>query len=147
MREVVVAFLCGALVAARGAFWHEKEQSQKFSEALKLLKSGEFATAYSRAMAAYKHQEPSIAIWELSHLIALEQDEVKSGFGTNGSLAGLMLTHARLAKLYHQEGREAEAITNADEAISYMRKLPRPDTTATNLPTLLVRLKEFDDHE
>jgi spore cortex formation protein SpoVR/YcgB (stage V sporulation) len=147
MRELVIAFLLGALVAAGGAFWYEDRQTQDFAQALKLLKSGEYATAYTRAMAAYRQEEPSIAIWELNHLVALEQEDLKLGLETNGAMAGLMLTHARLAKLYRQEGREAEARTNASEAITMMRGLPRPDTSVSNLTTLLVRLEEFDARE
>jgi hypothetical protein len=52
-----------------------------------------------------------------------------------------------LAKLYHQKGLEAEAVTNADKAIALMRRLPRPDTNVTNLTTLLVRLQTFDARE
>jgi|SRR5579862_3034414 len=147
MRELVIAFLSGALVAAGAAVWYETRQTQDFAQALKLLKSGEFATAYTRAMSAYRQEEPSIAIWELSHLVALEQENLKLGLETNGAVAGLMLTHARLAKLYHQESREAEAGTNADKAIAFMRTLPRPDTSVTNLTALLLRLQEFDARE
>ncbi|HLH52350.1 MAG TPA: hypothetical protein VKY92_01845 [Verrucomicrobiae bacterium] len=129
---------CGAAV------WYETRQTQDFAQALKLLKSGELATAYTRAMSAYRQEEPSIAIWELSHLVALEQENLELGLETNGAVAGLMLTHARLAKLYHQEGREAEAQTNADEAISLMRKLPKPDAMVTKMAMLLIRLQSFD---
>jgi hypothetical protein len=147
MRELVIAFLLGALVAAGAAVWYETKQTQDFAQALKILKSGEYATAYTRAMSAYRKEQPGVAIWELSHLVALEQENLKIGFETNEVLAGLMLTHARLAKLYHQEGQEDPAGTNANEAISIMRRLPRPDQTVTNLTTLLVRLEEFDGRE
>lgn len=147
MRDLVIAFLLGTLIVAGGAFWYETKQSEDFAKALKLLKAGELATAYTRAMAAYRDEDPRIAIWELTHLIALEQEDLKLGLETNGALAGLMLTHARLARLYHQQGREVEAQTNADEAISFMRKLPGPDTAVTNLAGLLARLQELDDRE
>lgn len=39
MRELVIAFLLGALVAAGAAVWYETKQTQDFAQALKLLKS------------------------------------------------------------------------------------------------------------
>ncbi len=147
MRNLLIGFLAGAVIVGGTAFWCEIKHTQEFGQALKLLKSGEEASAYTRAMSAYRDGDPSIAIWELTHLVALEKEELDLGVQTNGPLAELMLTHARLAKLYHHQGREAEAQTNADEAICFMRKLPRPDTTVTNLATLLVRLQEFDARE
>lgn len=147
MRDLLLAFFLGAIIVGGAAFWYETRQRDEFSRALKLLKSEGYATAYVRAMAAYRDEEPTIAIWELTHLAALEQEEVKLGVETKGASAGLMLTYARLAKLYHQQGHEAAAETNAAQAIFYMRTLPRPDTTVTNLPTLLARLQEFDARE
>lgn len=147
MRDLIIAFLLGALVAAGGAFWYEAKQREQFAQALKLLRSGEEATAYTRAMSAYRDEDPKIAIWELTHLVAIEKENLNLGLETNGELAGLMLTHARLARLYHQEGREAEAQTNADEAMVLMGKLHKPDPAITNMATLLVRLRDFDDGE
>ena len=100
MRDLFVAFLLGALVAAGGAFWHETRQTEEFRRALRLLKSGEEATAYSRAMAAYRQEEPSIAIWELNKLVSVEQENLNLNLETNATRMGLMLTHARLAKLF-----------------------------------------------
>jgi hypothetical protein len=59
MRDLVIAFLSGALIVAGGAFWYETKRTEQVVEALKLLKSGEEATAYSRAMSAYWNEKVS----------------------------------------------------------------------------------------
>ena len=147
MRDLLLAFFLGVLIAGGVAAWYEINQMNQVSNSLKLLKSGEYAAAYTRAMSAYRQEQPAIAIWELTHLLQTEHDELELGIDRRASLTELMLTHARLAKLYQQQGQEAQAQTNAQQAISFMQQLPKPDTTVTNLPSLLARLQEFDARE
>ncbi len=67
MRLTVFSFLAGALIAGVGVFYYMAKDSV---DSAMLFALGDGATAHTRAMQAYQHEEPSIAIWELRHLAA-----------------------------------------------------------------------------
>ena len=142
MRETIIAFILGTLLAAAGVFVHMMKQEQKV---LSIFKEGESARAAQRAKQAYQHEEPAIAIWELRHLVDVQTDKFrKEQVHTNEARAVLLITRARLAKLYHEQGREAEAQSNAQIAIKLLEAFSRTNNTVMNLPTLLEHLGRTD---
>src|SRR5215210_4029998 len=115
MREIFIAFILGALLAGSGVFLYMTNDSQQM---LSTFEEAESARAAIRAKQAYQHEEPTIAIWELRHLADMQTDELRQEqVYTNEVRAALLMTRARLAKLYHEQGRESEAQTNAQIAI------------------------------
>ena len=142
MREIVIAFVVGGLIAGAAVFCYMAKESH---QTLSVFEGTEHAHARSRAMQAYQHEEPAVAIWELRHLADLEAEELHQGtVYTNEARAALLMTRARLARLYHHEGREPEAQTNANLAILLLNELSPTNSTVTNLTTLLERLQRTD---
>jgi hypothetical protein len=138
MRELLVAFIVDAVLAGAGVFLFIARESQQTQSVFQGARS---AYAMSRAMQAYQHEEPAVAVWELRHLADMQSEELRDErVHTNEVRAALLMTRARLAKLYHEQGREPEAQTNAQMAIA----LPGTNTTVTNLPSLLDRLRQTD---
>src|SRR6267154_5291824 len=112
MREIVIALVLGALMAGVGVFWYMAKESQ---QTLSIFEGAEFARASSRAMQAYQHEEPAIAIWELRHLADMEAEQLRrERVTTNEVKVAMLITRARLAKLYLQQRLELEAQTNAN---------------------------------
>lgn len=142
MREILIAFTLGALLAGAGVFFYISWESQQFRT---IFEGAEAARASTRAKQAYQHEEPAIAVWELRHLADLQTEELrKERVATNEIRAGLMMTRARLAKLYNQQGREAEAQTNANIAIRLLNEMAKTNPTVTNLATLLEHIQRSD---
>jgi hypothetical protein len=142
MREIVFVLVFGVLLGGAAAFLYMSKESE---QTLKNIEGAESARADSRAMQAYQHEDPAIAIWELRHLADRQAEEVrKERTYTNEAKAALLMTRARLAKLYHEQGREREAQTNAQIAISMLSAFPGTNATVTNLPSLLERLRQTD---
>ncbi len=142
MREVIISLFLGALLAGTGVFLY---MSKKSEQTLEIFEGAESAHAESRAMQAYQHEDHAIAIWELRHLADRQAEEVrKERVYTNEARAALLMTRARLAKLYQEQGRESEAQTNAQIAVSMLSAFPGTNTTVTNLASLLERLRETD---
>lgn len=120
--------------------------SKNFDRKLTALEDAKSTATTSRAMQAYQHEDPAIAIWELRHLADSEGEELRrETVYTNAAKAELLMTRARLAKLYHAQGRDPEAQTNAQIAISLLSGFPGNRTTATNLESLLKFVRETDD--
>ena len=143
MRDMIFALIFGLLLGGIVMFAYV---SKKFEQNLKIFESAESAGATSRAMQAYQHEDPAIAIWELRHLADIEGEHLRrEGVYTNAAKAALLMTRARLAKLYHAQGKEPEAQTNAQIAISLLSGFPGNRTTATNLESLLEFLRATDD--
>ena len=143
MRNIVF-LLTGALFAGAGVFIFMAKDTER---ALTLFQTAECARASSRAMQAYQHEEPGIAVWELHHLADIETEYLQRGggdYGSNGMKSALMVTRSRLAKLYHQQGRKAEAQTNANAAIQLFSELAATNASVTNLESLLECLSRAD---
>ncbi len=142
MRDMTFALIFGVLLGAIGMFFYVSSRCER---TLKIFEGSESATATSRAMQAYQHEDPAIAIWELRHLADREADELRrERVYTNSAKASLLMTKARLARLYHEQGKDPEAQTNAQTAISLLREFPGNNTTATNLESLLEFLRATD---
>src|SRR5690348_4553955 len=143
MRDMIFALIFGLLLGGIATFAY---LSKIYEQRLKNLEAVESTVATSRAMQAYQNEEPAIAIWELRHLADLEAQQLhQEHVYTNAAKAALLMTRARLAKLYHAQGKEPEAQTNAQSAISLLRGFPGNRTTATNLESLLEFVRETDD--
>ena len=141
MREILIALFV-ALLAGVGVFLYMEKESD---QTLKIFEGAESSRAYSRAMQAYQHEAPAIAIWELSHLAERLTEEVRQErVYTNEAKATLLMTRARLAKLYHERGKEHEAQTNAQIAISMLSAFRGTNTTVTNLASLLEHLRQSE---
>jgi hypothetical protein len=123
-------------------FFYTSKQSER---TLKIFAGAESAGATRRAMQAYQHEDPAVAIWELRHLADREAEELRrERVYTNAATAALLMTRARLARLYHEQGKDPEAETNAQLAIALLRGFPGNNTTATNLDSLLEFLRATD---
>lgn len=86
-----------------------------------------------------------IAIWELRHLADVQAEELRAGrTDTNAAAAALLMTRARLAKIYQEQGRTAEAQTNAQLALKLLGGLPVPSRKITNMETLLENVRKTD---
>src|SRR5690349_21490881 len=143
MRDMIFALIFGVLLGGIVMFAY---MSKKFEQNLKSLEGVESARAASRAMQAYQHEDPAIAIWELRHLAESEGEQLRrERIYTNAAKAALLMTRARLAKLYHARGKDPEAKTNAQIAISLLLGFPGNRTTATNLDSLLEFVRATDD--
>jgi hypothetical protein len=142
MRDMIFALIFGALLGGTGAFLYMSKKSER---AIKIFEAAESAGATDRAMQGYQHEDPAIAIWELRHLADREAEQLRrERVYTNAAKAALLMTRARLAKLYHEQGKEPEAQTNAQIAISLLRGFPGNNTTATNLSSLLDFVRATD---
>jgi hypothetical protein len=88
-----------------------------------LLKFTELGEAEARASQAYQHESSPVAIYALSEALEAEQETAQSGgtpFLSKQSLSmDLMLTHARLAKLYRKTGRTNLSAQHLAEALKY----------------------------
>ncbi len=139
---MIFALIFGALLGGMGVFLYMSKKSER---TIKILENGESADATGRAMQAYQHEDPAIAIWELRHLADREAEQIRrERIYTNAAKAALLMTRARLARLYQKQGKEPEAQTNAQVAISLLREFPGNNTTATNLAGLLEFLRATD---
>lgn len=140
---MIFALVFGLLLGGIALFAY---MSKKLERDLKVFEGAESAAATSRAMQAYQHEDPAIAIWELRHLADSEGEQLRrEHVYTNAAKAALLMTRARLAKLYHAQGKDPEAQTNAQIAISLLAGFPGNRTTATNLESLLEFLRQTDD--
>ncbi len=112
------------------------------SEFIKLGETGE------RAFSAYRHETKAVAIDELSqYLAALQKAEDTPGLAAympkGGLSSDMMLTHARLAKLYaetNQPGLSTQQIAQALECA----KTAGPWSSATNWTVLEQRVARID---
>jgi len=139
---MIFALIFGALLGGTGVFFYISKKSER---AIKIFEDAESAGATGRAMQAYQHEDPATAIWELRHLADREGERLRrERVYTNAAKAALLMTRARLAKLYYDQGKEPEAQTNAQIAISLLRGFPGNNTTATNLSSLLEFLRATD---
>jgi hypothetical protein len=142
MRKFIIGLILGALLAVFGMFFY---MENLLEDTVKTLNEAEIAKAHSQAMQAYQHEAPNIAIWELRHLADIETDQLQhERVYTNEIRGSLIVTRARLAKLYHGEGLENEAQTNAQIAISLLKTYSGKQTV-TNLTSLLDHLQEADE--
>jgi hypothetical protein len=142
MRDMIFALIFGALLGGTGVFLYMSKKSER---AIKVFEDAHSAVATGRAMQAYQHEDASIAIWELRHLADREAEQLRrERVYTNAAKTELLMTRARLAKLYRDQGKEPEAQTNAQIAISLLRELPGNNSTATNLSSLLEFLRATD---
>lgn len=142
MRDMIFALIFGALLGGMGVFWYLSKKSER---AINRFAAAESADATGRAMQAYQHEDPAIAIWELRHLAEREAEQLRQErVYTNAAKAALLMTRARLARLYHEQGKEPEAQTNAQIAISLLSGFPGNNATATNLSSLLEFLRATD---
>jgi len=142
MRDMIFALIFGLLLGGTGVFLYMSKKSQR---AINSFQAAESADATGRAMQAYQHEDPAIAIWELRHLADREAEQLRQELVyTNAAKAELLMTRARLARLYHEQGKEPEAQTNAQLAISLLREFPGNNATATNLSSLLEFLRATD---
>ena len=145
MHKILAALAAGTVIGGLAAWCYvTKEWEDVFPE----FTRPEYDHAYKRAMQAYYQQEPRIAIWELAHLATLQEELLgRERVHTNELRASLVLTRARLARLYTQTDKQPEAATNAGIAIHLLSGFSGTNTLATNLPTLLEHLQRFDDRE
>ena len=142
MRDMIFALIFGLLLGGTGVFLYMSKKSQR---AIHSFQAAESANATGRAMQAYQHEDPAIAIWELLHLADREAEQLRQELVyTNAAKAELLMTRARLARLYLEQGKELEAQTNAQLAISLLREFPGNNATATNLSSLLEFLRVTD---
>lgn len=142
MRDMIFALIFGVLLGGLGVFLFMSMQSER---TVKVLEGAAATSATRRAMQAYQHENPPIAIWELHHLADLEAEQVRrERVYTNEARAALLMTRARLARLYHEQGNDPAAQTNSQIAISLLRDFPGNNTTATNLESLLEFLRLTD---
>ena len=142
MRDMIFALVFGALLGGMAVFLYMSNKSER---TIKTLEGRESASATDRAMQAYQHEQPDIAIWELRHLADREAEQLRrERVYTNAAKAALLMTRTRLARLYHEQGKEPQAQTNAQLAISLLRGFPGNNTTATNLESLLEFLRATD---
>ena len=142
MRDMIFALIFGALLGGTGLYLYMSKNSER---TIGSFQTAESAGATGRAMQAYQHEEPAIAIWELRHLADREGEQLRrEPVYTNAAKAELLMTRARLAKLYHEQGKELEAQTNAQIAIDLLRGFPGNNATATNLSSLLEFLRATD---
>jgi hypothetical protein len=142
MRDMIFALIFGVLLGGMAVFFYMSSQSER---TVNNFAGAQSAGATSRAMQAYQHEDPAIAIWELRHLADREAEQLRrERVYTNAATAALLMTRARLARLYHEQGKDPEAQTNAQLAISLLRGFPGNNTTATNLESLLEFLRATD---
>ena len=138
----VFSFFAGALLGGSGVCYF---MSRTFDQTLALLALGDAAKAEVRAMVAYQHEKPVVAIWELRQFIESQRERVRRNPTESRELqAGLFLAYGRLAKLYAQEGRDIDADANAKLAIGIYREIFPTKTTITNLSTLLELIQRLD---
>ena len=141
MREIVISFIIGALIGAGALIYYD---SQSTATALQLLKLGEAATAETRALQAYQHEEPAIAIWEMRHLIDLLTEHLEIGADTPKSLQfQLFLAHGRLASLYARQHDDALCSVHADKALGFYRG-SYPTNQIVGVKGLLELIGQFD---
>ncbi len=139
---MIFALIFGVLLGGLCVFLFMSMQSER---SIKTFEDVEAAAATRRAMEAYQHEDPVIAIWELRHLADREAEQFRhEHVYTNQAKAALLMTRARLARLYHQQGNEPAAQTNSEIAISLLREFPGNNSTATNLESLLEFLRLTD---
>jgi hypothetical protein len=143
MPVAIMSFIVGAMIAGAGVwYWmaHETEQT------IGLLALGEASKNEARAMKAYQHEPSSVAIWEFRHLAEMQSEYLRRQVGDPLYLQfGLFLSHGRLAKLYHQQGREGDAQRHSEMAIAVYRQFSRTNSAITNLTRLLEALQKIDE--
>lgn len=97
------SFLAGALIVGLGVFY---VMARDAGRSAMLWAWGDGAQAHARAMQAYQHEEPGVAVWELRHLANLLSDHLELGVDGRRSLQlQLFLAHGRLAHLHHKMGK------------------------------------------
>jgi hypothetical protein len=142
MPLAVISFLVGALIAGVGVFYYTAQDSV---DSAMLFALGDGAKAHTRAMQAYQHEEPSVAIWELRHLADLQAEHLKHGMDSERNLQlQLFLTHGRLASLYQREGAPEHAHEHGEKAIAYYAQYSPTNQFATNMTSLLDLIQQFD---
>ncbi len=139
---MIFALIFGVLLGGLCVFLFMSMQSER---SIKTFENIESSAATRRAMQAYQHEDAAIAIWELRHLADREAEQIRhEHVYTNEAKASLLMTRARLARLYHQQGNDPAAQTNSEIAISLLRGFPGNNRTATNLQSLLEFLRLTD---
>ena len=136
------SFLAGALIAGLGVFYFMAKES---GESAMLWVFGDSARAHARAMQAYQHENPDVAVWELRHLVEVLSDHLEHGVeGPRSMRLQLFLAHGRLARLYQKMGDLENAQQCAEEAIAYNRRYSPTNHVATNIVSVLNLIQEFD---
>lgn len=103
------------------------------------LKFIDLADSEQRAFEACRHESPPIAIYALNE--ALNRLEEAKHFGASPFMSepmvalDLMLTHARLARLYSETGQTNLSSSHLAEALSYAKT--RSNLAITNESTLM----------
>jgi hypothetical protein len=139
----VLGLLAGALIASGGVWYLMQRESNKTAM---MFAFGDGAKAQQRAMQAYQHEDPDVAIWELRHLAELKAEHLRRGLDSSRSLQmWLFLTHGRLAKLYRQKTRESNALIHAEMAIAAYKHVNPTNSTITNFTTLLEWIQKIDE--
>ena len=117
-------YCCGCLVVglAVGYFYAQASAGSVVASTFTLLKFTDLAETDERAFQAYQHDSAPVGIYALSE--ALDKQKTAEQFGKspfmNRSMISieLMLTHARLAKLYGESGQTNLSEQHVVEALN-----------------------------
>jgi hypothetical protein len=110
------------------------------------LKFTELGDSENRAYQAYQHESIPVAIYALS--VSLDKMKEAAQIGETRLLSkeilatDLMLTHARLAKLYEQTGQSDVAAQHLNEALNYAKA--GRQTWITNRDSLMNFVAKLD---
>ena len=142
MPTAIVAFILGALIAGLGVW---ALMARDAARSFVLFALGDSVRAETRAIQAYQHEPPAVAIWELRHLADLQHEYAARG--VDDGKTGLMhdvITHGRLAGLYRTIGDQSNTTIHANIAIQAFLRATKPGSPITNAEALLGWIQLLD---
>jgi hypothetical protein len=141
-------YCCGCLIIglAVGYLYAQASAGHGVANTFALLKFTDLAETEDRAFQAYQHESSPVGIYALSEALDMEKAAEKAGatrFVSSQMLSiDMMLTHARLAKLYEQTGQTNLSERHFSEALDCAKADSK--LTMTNRDTLMDFVAKID---
>ncbi|HEX3889298.1 MAG TPA: hypothetical protein VHX90_00485, partial [Verrucomicrobiae bacterium] len=116
---------CLVLGLAAGYFYAQVRAGHVIADTFATLEMTDLGESSERAQNAYQHESIPVAIYALTEL--LDKQKTAEQIGETPFISrqiisiDLMLTHARLAKLYAEAGQTNLSVQHIDEALNYAK--------------------------
>jgi|SRR5208282_1412001 len=145
-KSLFYCIACLLVGVAVGCFYTQARTGRVVANTFATLEFSDLGESSERAQNAYQHENAPVAIYALTEV--LDKQKAAERIGETAFISkqiisiDLMLTHARLAKLYAQVGQTNLSAQHIEEALDYARTDSK--LAITNKDTLMDFVAKID---